>query len=233
MLNSSRRRCLLAAAGAIAAGTLHAARNLIPTPAQMMGPFYPDEPPLDQDNDLTRVRGARGTAEGKIAEVSGRLLDPNGNPVCATRIEIWQCDARGFYHHPRDRAGPRDAAFQGFGHTLTDNDGRYRFRTIKPVPYPGRTPHIHFKVFLDQTTVLTGQLFFPDEVSDQVYATGIPYVAREGRGALRNDNDGIAQRAGERALAQVEPLAEGYLVQMILGVEPIGTFGGMSAPSSG
>lgn len=170
MLNSSRRRCLLAAAGAIAAGTLHAARNLIPTPAQMMGPFYPDEPPLDQDNDLTRVRGARGTAEGKIAEVSGRLLDPNGNPVCATRIEIWQCDARGFYHHPRDRAGPRDAAFQGFGHTLTDNDGRYRFRTIKPVPYPGRTPHIHFAVRPD----------FDNPFVTQLYVSGEPRNATDG-----------------------------------------------------
>lgn len=170
MLNSSRRRCLLAGMGAIAAGTLHAARNLIPTPAQMMGPFYPDEPPLDQDNDLTRVRGARGAAEGKIAEVSGRLLDPNGNPIRATRIEIWQCDARGFYHHPRDRAGPRDAAFQGFGHTVTDNDGRYRFRTIKPVPYPGRTPHIHFAVRPD----------FDNPFVTQLYVSGEPRNATDG-----------------------------------------------------
>lgn len=170
MLNSSRRRCLLAGMGAIAAGTLHAARNLIPTPAQMMGPFYPDEPPLDQDNDLTRVRGARGAAEGKIAEVSGRLLDPNGNPIRATRIEIWQCDARGFYHHPRDRAGPRDAAFQGFGHTVTDNDGRYRFRTIKPVPYPGRTPHIHFAVRPD----------FDNPFVTQLYVSGEPRNAADG-----------------------------------------------------
>ena len=170
MLKSSRRRWLLAGAGAIAAGTLHAAQKLIPTPTQMMGPFYPDEPPLDQDNDLTRVRGATGTAEGTIAEVSGRLLDSNGNPVRATRIEIWQCDARGFYHHARDRAGPRDAAFQGFGHTVTDNDGRYRFRTIKPVPYPGRTPHIHFAVRPD----------FDNPFVTQLYVSGEPRNATDG-----------------------------------------------------
>ena len=102
--------------------------------------------------------------------MAGRLLDPNGNPIRGTRIEIWQCDARGFYHHPGDRAGSRDAAFQGFGHTVTDNDGRYRFRTIKPVPYPGRTPHIHFAVRPD----------FDNPFVTQLYVNGEPRNAADG-----------------------------------------------------
>lgn len=170
MMNISRRRWLLAATGMIAAGPLRAAQQLLPTPTQMMGPFYPEDLPLDQDNDLTRVRGAAGAAEGKLTELSGRLLDVNGAPIRATRIEIWQCDARGLYHHPRDRAGARDANFQGFGHTLTDDNGRYRFRTIKPVPYPGRTPHIHVAVRPD----------FDEPFITQLYVQGEPRNARDG-----------------------------------------------------
>ncbi len=161
--NPSRRRWLLAAAGMVAGGAFAAGQRLLPTPAQMMGPFYPEELPLDQDNDLTRVRGAGGTAEGTITDLSGRLLDVNGAPIRATRIEIWQCDARGLYHHARDRAGPRDPNFQGFGHATTDNDGRYRFRTIRPVPYPGRTPHIHIAVRPDFDEPFVTQLYVAGE----------------------------------------------------------------------
>ena len=161
--NLARRRWLLAAAGMAASGAFAAGQRLLPTPAQMMGPFYPEELPLDQDNDLTRVGGASGAAEGKITDLSGRLLDVNGTPIRATRIEIWQCDARGLYHHPRDRAGARDDNFQGFGHTVTDNDGRYRFRTIKPVPYPGRTPHIHIAVRPDFDEPFVTQLYVHGE----------------------------------------------------------------------
>jgi protocatechuate 3,4-dioxygenase beta subunit len=143
----TRRRVLLAAATWLLASGARAATRLEPTPAQSAGPFYPTEPPLDDDQDLTRVRGASGIAQGRITDLSGRLLDRNGRPISTTRIEIWQCDATGRYHHPLDRGGARDPNFQGFGRTVTDADGRYRFRTIRPVPYPGRTPHIHIAVF--------------------------------------------------------------------------------------
>lgn len=142
-----RRRLLWTVGAWLLADGARAAARLEPTPAQTAGPFYPTEPPLDDDNDLTRVRGASGIAQGRSTDLNGRLLDRNGKPIERTRIEIWQCDANGRYHHPSDRAGGRDANFQGFGHTVTDAEGRYRFRTIRPVPYPGRTPHIHFAVF--------------------------------------------------------------------------------------
>ena len=98
------------------------------------------------------------------------MLDRNGKPIERTRIEIWQCDANGRYHHPSDRAGGRDANFQGFGHTVTDAEGRYRFRTIRPVPYPGRTPHIHFAVFPEGERPFVTQL----------YVRGEPLNARDG-----------------------------------------------------
>lgn len=157
-----RRRLVLGIAAALVA-LPSAAGRLLPTPRQTAGPFYPAELPLDQDNDLTRVRGRTETARGRIADVGGRLLDVNGRPLRGVRIEIWQCDANGRYHHPRDSGGPIDPDFQGFGHTVTDADGRYRFRTIRPVPYPGRTPHIHFAVLPAGVPRFTTQLYVQGE----------------------------------------------------------------------
>jgi len=144
----SRRRFLMTTGGLLAASAAPAlAAALASTPRQPAGPFYPVELPLDDDNDLTRVQGHDTPAKGAHAELTGRLVDAGGQPLAGIRMEIWQCDANGRYHHPRDGGDrARDAGFQGFGHTMTDSDGRYRFRTIRPVPYPGRTPHIHVAV---------------------------------------------------------------------------------------
>jgi protocatechuate 3,4-dioxygenase beta subunit len=122
------------------------AAGLIPTPAQSEGPFYPLELPADTDWDLLRLAGSAREALGTVTYVEGRILDRDGRPVPDTRVEIWQCDAKGRYHHPGDARGPMDEAFQGFGRVLAGTDGSYRFRTIRPVAYPGRTPHIHFAV---------------------------------------------------------------------------------------
>ncbi|MDF2763716.1 MAG: hypothetical protein K0S81_710 [Rhodospirillales bacterium] len=119
--------------------------GLIPTPAQSEGPFYPVELPPETDWDLLRMVGAR-PALGTVTYVEGRILDLAGRPVPGTRVEIWQCDATGRYHHPGDARGPVDEGFQGFGRVVTAEEGAYRFRTIRPVAYPGRTPHIHFAV---------------------------------------------------------------------------------------
>ena len=165
-----RRRLLWAAGAWLLAAGARAAARLEPTPAQTAGPFYPTEPPLDDDNDLTRVRGASGVARGRITDLNGRVLDRTVYSLGGGVIEIWQCDANGRYHHPSDRAGGRDAHFQGFGHTVTDAEGRYRFRTIRPVPYPGRTPHIHFAVFPGGEQPFVTQL----------YVRGEPLNARDG-----------------------------------------------------
>ncbi len=147
-------------------GTLPAAQLL--TPRQTEGPFYPLRLPLDSDNDLVVVDGASGRAGGTWSNVVGQILDEHGRPVRNARVEIWQCDANGRYHHRDD---PRDVAidqnFQGFGATTTDDRGAYRFRTIKPVLYPGRTPHIHFKIKGPDFEALTTQMYVAGEPTNE------------------------------------------------------------------
>ncbi len=151
-LDPSRRRLLagsLSTLGLLAMTPLTrlAAAELIRTPPQSRGPFYPLTIPLDSDNDLVRVQGRAGIANGEITNVVGRVLDERGRAIAGARIEIWQCNAYGRYHHPGDRQNvPLDPNFQGYGEFVTGDDGTYRFRTIKPVPYPGRAPHIHFAI---------------------------------------------------------------------------------------
>jgi protocatechuate 3,4-dioxygenase beta subunit len=133
---------------------------LTPTPAQTEGPYYPARLPADIDNDLVQLRGAEARALGTVTHVSGRVLDSAGRPLTAVEIDLWQCDSHGVYDHPRDPgAARRDAAFQGFGRTATDADGRYAFRTIKPVAYAGRTPHLHFRVSPPGGRRLTTQMY--------------------------------------------------------------------------
>ncbi|KQT11526.1 dioxygenase family protein [Ramlibacter sp. Leaf400] len=136
-----------------------------PTPAQTEGPFYPVELPADSDNDLLR-NGRRQYAKGQPAQVEGTVTDLQGRPVSGATVEIWQCDEAGHYHHPGD-GGRADPDFQGFGRVTVGADGRYRFRTIKPVPYTGRTPHIHLKVRLGPRELLTTQLYVEGEANNE------------------------------------------------------------------
>ncbi len=168
-----RRGFMGASAGLIAAGTLPAcAQNLTTTPPQTEGPFYPLDLPLDHDNDLVQVADRSEQAAGQVLNLGGRVLGPDGTPAPGLRVEIWQCDANGVYHHPGDRRGPADPNFQGFGHTVADDQGAYRFRTIVPAVYPGRTPHIHFKILGAEVEPLTTQMYVagnPDNERDGLY----------------------------------------------------------------
>ncbi len=174
----SRRRLLggaVGAAGAVAgvAGLdpLRAAA-LLATPRQTAGPFYPKDIPLDSDGDLVQVRGRGRSAAGEVTHLFGQVLDLAGRPLGASRVEVWQCDAVGFYHHPGDRGGRADPNFQGFGRTMTDGDGRYRFRTIKPVAYGRRTPHIHILVAGEDGLRLVTQIYIkghPLNTRDRIF----------------------------------------------------------------
>jgi protocatechuate 3,4-dioxygenase beta subunit len=137
------------------------------TPAQTEGPFYPVALPADSDADLLR-NGALQYTRGQPAWVEGAVTDLQGQPVAGAQVEIWQCDEAGHYHHPGD-GGRADPNFQGFGRVTVGSDGRYRFRTIRPVAYSGRTPHIHFKVKLQRRELLTTQM----------YVEGDPHNARD------------------------------------------------------
>jgi len=166
------RRKLLAAslAGAALASLPWRARAQarVATPRQTAGPFYPREFPADGDNDLVAVRGRNGLAKGEFLLLAGAVMDVSGGPLAGARVEIWQCNAFGRYHHPRDSSSaPLDPDFQGWGEFVTGANGDYRFRTIKPVPYPGRTPHIHFRISGRAVPELVTQMYIEGEPGNE------------------------------------------------------------------
>ncbi len=147
------------------------AQKLTQTSRQTEGPFYPNKMPLDTDNDLLVINDSITPALGAITYLSGRILDSRGQPIRSAFVEIWQCDNNGAYLHTGTVNGDkRDGNFQGFGRFLTGSAGEYLFRTIKPVPYPGRTPHIHFAV------KMKGR----EKFTTQCYIKGHPGNARDG-----------------------------------------------------
>ena len=159
------RRTFLTTAAAFAASSFFLtpgafAEQLVRTPRQTEGPFYPDHLPLDTDNDLILVNDSTTPAVGRITHLTGRILDANGDPIRNALVEIWQADGNGAYLHSHSgNANHRDSHFQGFGRFLTGSSGEYYFRTIKPVPYPGRTPHIHFAIKVPKQERFTTQCY--------------------------------------------------------------------------
>jgi protocatechuate 3,4-dioxygenase beta subunit len=147
---------LLGSAALTARGAF--AEQLSKTPRLTEGPFYPPKLPLDTDNDLLVINDNITPAVGDVTHLTGRVLSASGEPVHNAVVEIWQCDAKGVYLAQGNASG-KDSNFQGFGRFLTDSKGGYYFRTIKPVPYPGRTPHIHVKVKKGGKEILTTQIF--------------------------------------------------------------------------
>jgi protocatechuate 3,4-dioxygenase beta subunit len=210
------RRRFLATLAASGSGLLFVpgvyAEQLVLTPRQTEGPFYPKTLPLDTDNDLIVVNNGLTPAAGAITHLTGRLLDQYGAPVRNAVVEIWQCDAHGVYLHPGSDGGTRrDGNFQGFGRFLTGSTGEYYFRTIKPVAYPGRTPHIHFKLRRGGTELLT----------TQCYIDGDPGNARDG--VLRGIRDERARRSVIVPFAPLPRSTVGELqarFDIVLGVTP-------------
>ncbi|WP_425614639.1 intradiol ring-cleavage dioxygenase [Anatilimnocola sp. NA78] len=162
------------------------AEALSVTPAMTEGPFYPDKLPLDTDNDLLLLNDSITPAVGEVTHLTGKILDLSGNPIVNAYVEIWQVDHHGAYLHAgTSNADKRDKNFQGYGRFLTNRKGEYYFRTIKPVPYPGRTPHIHVGISRNGKRVLTTQLFVD---------------GHEG-----NARDGILRGLGEQAKTVLVP----------------------------
>ena len=181
----SRRRLLAlgAAAGAGIAGAALGGDAIAstPTPRQTAGPFFPDEKRDDEDFDLTQVKGRSGRAQGDVIHVRGRVLDETGAPIAGALVEVWQANKWGRYDHERDAGNPRplDPNFQGWARLVTDKDGRYGIKTIRPAGYPAddggewtRPPHIHFKVARRGYREITTQMYFagdPLNEKDGIY----------------------------------------------------------------
>jgi protocatechuate 3,4-dioxygenase, beta subunit len=177
------------------------ADDLVRTPRQTEGPFYPDKLPLDTDNDLLIVNDAITPAVGEITHLSGRILDAKGDPLRNALVEIWQTDSKGAYIHTKDPQHEKhDKNFQGFGRFLTGSGGEYYFRTIKPVPYPGRSPHIHVKVLKGGKELLTTQF----------YVKGHPGNARDG--IYRSIRD---PKALESITLQFSPLKDSKIGELV------------------
>ena len=165
------RRLFLGSMGALGASFFTTrglfAEELMRTPPQMEGPFYPDRLPLDTDNDLLIINDTITPGVGEITHLTGRVVDVAGRPIAGAAVEIWQCDSAGAYLHSESgNAERRDGNFQGFGRFTTGRSGEYYFRTIKPVPYPGRSPHIHVKVKLRDRDLLTTQCYIKGDAGN-------------------------------------------------------------------
>ena len=197
----SRRRFLhgLAVSSLFAVPGLMA-EELVRTPRQTEGPFYPDKLPLDTDNDLLVINDAITPGVGEVTYLSGRILDQKGEPIRNAVVEIWQCDNHGAYlHSGTGNREKQDKNFQGFGRFVTGTSGEYLFRTIKPVPYPGRTPHIHYKIKRGKELLTT-----------QCYIKGHP----------QNEKDGIFKNIKDpkvRAAIEVDflPLKESKIGELV------------------
>lgn len=215
MLGDLGRRRFLGGLG-IAAGFFAVpglyAEALTRTPAQTEGPFYPDKLPLDTDNDLVVLNDSLTPSAGIITWLGGRILDARGTPIRNAVVEIWQADANGVYlHKDSDGGNRRDRHFQGFGRFLTGSSGEYQFRTIKPVPYPGRTPHIHYSV------KVPGQPKF----TTQCYVFGEP--GNEKDGVLKGITDAKARKSVIVPFAPLEGSKAGELTarfDVVLGFTP-------------
>jgi len=181
-MSTARRHCLKTLAGSAAGLALPSLAWAAGLPGMTEGPFYPSAAwrarELDWDADLTRVTRANSSdaprAAGEWLDLGGNVVDARGRTIDGAEIEIWQCDVHGSYRHPRGAGSKVDTAFQGFGSTRSDAKGLYRFRTIKPVVYPGRTPHIHVRLRHPTLGELTSQLFVagePGNARDFIYSS--------------------------------------------------------------
>jgi protocatechuate 3,4-dioxygenase beta subunit len=168
--------------------------TLTPTPSQPEGPFYPKTLPADRDADLTQVTGRAAKAQGTLLYFSGRVLARDGRPLPGTVVELWQCDAFGRYHHAGDDGVPRDENFQGYGATTTDAEGRYAFRTIRPVPYSGRPPHLHVRLRHPSAPVLTTQLYVAGDA-----VAGDAVLRYSPRGTLEKLTMAVAPASGRES----------------------------------
>lgn len=206
------------AAGADASPLLPGSDVCVLTPEVTQGPYY-------FDPGLVRADITEGRA-GVPVTVRLQVVDAGCKPLPGARVDIWHCDATGLYSNYAgqgdDRSSPVSTKGETFlrGTQLADAKGVVSFRSIYPGWYRGRTTHIHFKVFLDRTTVLTGQIFFPDALSEFIYKTVPPYADRSATRDTLNDADFIAKQATRASYAFIKEEDDAYLVSLIVGVDP-------------
>ena len=184
-------------------------------PATTEGPYYTDP----------------GLIRGEITEdktgiplrMQLQVVTADCRPIANARVDIWHCDAQGNYsgYSGQGSDATTDTSNETFlrGIQFTDANGIVSFETIYPGWYRGRTTHIHYKVFLDEKTVLTSQIFFPDALSEYLYLNAPDYVRSSERDTV-NRIDGIASTAGEGAYCAIREQQDRYIAALVVGVDP-------------
>jgi protocatechuate 3,4-dioxygenase beta subunit len=185
------------------------------TPQVTEGPFYTDP-------RLVRADMREGRPGVPLA-LRLQVVDARCQALANARVDVWHCDALGLYSGYPGQGDGRDISTVGEtflrATQVAGADGTVQFTTLYPGWYRGRTPHIHFKAFVDRASVLTGQIFFPDALSAAVYGSSAPYSARGGPDTT-NAEDGIARRACEASMASIKQVPDGYEAAMVIGVDP-------------
>lgn len=213
-------------AAASAAGLISSSVCLV-MPETTEGPYYIDP-------ELVRA-DIREEKTGVPLAMKIQVVDANCQPIAGARVDIWHCDAQGNYSGYANQGsdGTLNTEGQTFlrGTLIADDSGIVDFTTIYPGWYRGRTTHIHYKVFLDETTVLTSQIFFPDALSQYLFENAADYV-RDGTRDTVNKNDSIAQDAGDGAYCYIKEQSDGYVAALVVGVNPdaVSSEGAMGAP---
>lgn len=195
------------------------AAHRILTPQVTEGPYYLD--PVHMRADITEGLPGIGL------DVGFQILDPTGAPLPGARVDIWHCNAEGLYsgfggEPGREPSAAQKAAAYLRGTQITDAAGAVLFHSVYPGWYPGRTPHIHFKVWQGARTVLTCQVFLPDALSEFLYTQAPAYKRQQVRDTL-NRTDGIAVMAGDLTLGAVREHGDRYLASLTAVVDPAAT----------
>lgn len=186
------------------------------TPEVTEGPYYVADALLRRD--------IREDKEGVPLTLRIQVVDAFCLPMAGARVDVWHCDAQGIYSQfGGGDSGQTSSQEETFlrGIQMADETGTVEFDTIYPGWYSGRTTHIHYKVWIDETNVLTGQIFFPDALSEFLYLNVDPYARDRERDTL-NAMDGIAEQATRASYAGIKEEADRYLAQIIVGVDPLG-----------
>lgn len=182
-------------------------------PEQTEGPYFVDERLERSDIRRDPSNGAvcEGTPLALAFDVS-RLAGAGCEPLAGARVDVWHCDAGGRYSDVDDPHGSTLGQKFLRGHQVTDEHGRARFTTIYPGWYPGRAVHVHFMIRTKPVSgrhrAFVSQLYFDDALTDRVHARD-PYT-RGGARRLRNRDDGLYRRGGDRLMLAPRASAAGY-----------------------
>jgi protocatechuate 3,4-dioxygenase beta subunit len=206
--------CVVPATGRASEPSQSGAKVCVLTPEAMEGPFYFD--PKLVRSDITEGK------QGAPLSVTLQIVEPNDCvPIPDARVDLWHADGEGLYSgYERQETGSAKGETFLRGTQFSGAGGEVRFDTIYPGWYPGRTPHIHFKVFVDDRSVITGQLYFPDPMTKQVYATISPYRERKAERDTSNIEDFIfLKQGGAETVLAVQKEGGSYAASLVIGIE--------------